>query len=184
MQDLSVDTKKEDEILAQISEEQKQWTIIPCDDEDVQEEAETPQSYMRKMGAICQTKSFYEYGGMNAIQMYGPWLDDAVHVKGRVDIPIYAPPPETNEKESDRDEQDKERDSQSGAKEEQPAIVVIHEEQWDLLADEQDKKVFKGEYIVRQRNEILDTQNTDPNGEEIKKFAPMDWIYDLEITMK
>ena len=166
MSDLSVDVERQNMILSQMGDEQKQWNEVPMnEDEDI---ANT----LRKMGGICQARSFYEYGGMQAISLYGPWMNDGIKVKGRVDIPIF------------NEEKTVEGDDEGGVGDDRPAIVILHEEEWDLRQDDGNGRLFKGEYVVRQRNEILDKDGIDPDGEQMKNFAPMDWVYDIEITLK
>ena len=165
MGDLSIDKDRENAILSQMDEVQKQWNDVTMNDDD-----DISNTTIRKMGGIAQTKSFYEYGGMPAISLYGPWIDDGIKVKGRVDVPIY--------------NEEKEQDNDDAVSNDKPAIVIIHEEEWDLKQDDGNNRLFKGDYIVRQRNEILDKENIDPNGQQMQNFAPMDWVYDVEIVLK
>ena len=171
MEDLSIDKNRENDILSQMGEAQKQWNDVLMNEDD-----DISNTTIKKMGGIAQTKSFYEYGGMPAISLYGPWIDDGIKVKGRVDVPIY-----NEEKETDKDDNINVDDVSSDDK---PAIIILHEEEWDLKQDDCNNRLFKGDYIVRQRNEILDKENIDPNGQQMQNFAPMDWVYDVEITLK
>merc|ERR1712228_140163 len=162
MDDMSIDERKQNVILSNMDQGMKEWTNVELNDENEHG------IDLRKMGGVIQAKSFYSYGDMNNIQLHGPYIDNRVMVKGRIDIPIF------NEAKKEDDELDNDK----------PSILILHEEEWDLMQNKENDRVFEGKYIVRQRNKILDVDRIDPNSEQMQNFSPMDWIYDLEITIK
>eukprot|EP01084_Bolivina_argentea_P304758 526419_1 len=170
MDDMNINIDKTNMVLNSMNDEMKGWKNVELkDDEETNEQG----CNLRKTGCIAQARSFYGYGDMVPIQLYGPWIKNGIKVKGRVDIPIY--------NEEKKNEIDNEK-SNSGN--DMPVIVIIHEEEWDLKQDENNDRVFKGIYIVRQRNEILDKKNIKSDSEQMANFGPMDWVYDLEIAIK
>ena len=165
MDDMSIDEEKQNAILSNMDNGMKEWTEVELND------GSESGIDLRKMGGVIQAKSFYSYGNMDNIQLYGPYIDDKVMVKGKMGIPIF-----NQEQKENKDEEEVENDT--------PSILILHEEEWDLRQNKENDRMFEGKYIVRQRNQILDVENVDPNGEQMQNFAPMDWFYDLEITIK
>ena len=182
MDDMSTDEQRENMVMNNMDKQMMEWQEIA-----INQNEEDQGSYLRKMGGICQAKSFYGYGDIDPIQLYGPWVKDGINVKGRVDIPIYNPNGNSQSKyDGGQGMNGINGDSEAADNQEQdvPAIVVIHEEEWDIKQVEEGSAVFEGRYVVRQRNEILDKEKITAESEEIKNFAPMDWVYDLQLTVK
>merc|ERR1712228_744048 len=140
MDDMSIDERKQNAILSNMDQGMKEWTNVELNDENEHG------IDLRKMGGVIQAKSFYSYGDMNNIQLHGPYIDNRVMVKGRIDIPIF------NEEKKER----KKEDEFDMDEDDEPSILINHSEEWNLKQNEENDRVFEGKYIVRQRNKILD----------------------------
>merc|ERR1712014_163148 len=104
----------------------KQWTNVELNAENGVD--------LRKMGGgVVEARSFYSYGDMHNIQLYGPCIDGKIMVKGRMDIPIF------NEQKKSQNENENENDK--------PSILIQHEEEWDLNQNKDNDRLFEGKYI-------------------------------------
>lgn len=186
--ELEINEEKQKQLLSGVTDDQREWTDVDLSQTASMgsismQDGNRNDSCLRQMGALLSGRSFYSYGDMIPVSLYGPIMKNMIHIKGRIEVPIF------------NDQQKEEDDEKNTNESEIPQVIIMHEEEWKLKKDESNDSVFNGEYVIRQRPIIpkIDPQNQDnePTQEIIEqqnaileKFAPMDWVYDLQMEFK
>lgn len=119
------------------------------------------------MGALCQAVSFGEIPMM----LNGPWLDNKIHVRGRAEMPLMS------EEMQQQAAMGQNPWMGGGMPDPSQMTILIQEEEWDLVADEKEDKLYKGTYALRQRPQLPKSVKLTP------EHAPVNMIFHCEVTL-
>jgi len=150
--------QKREELLAEIHKQgDVEWEDVP----------NSSHVHVKRMGALCQAVSFGEIPMM----LNGPWLDNKIHVRGRAEMPLMS------EEMQQQAAMGQNPWMGGGMPDPSQMTILIQEEEWDLVADEKEDKLYKGTYALRQRPQLPKSVKLTP------EHAPVNMIFHCEVTL-
>jgi len=123
--------------------------------------------HIKRMGSLCQAVSFGEIPMM----LNGPWFDDRLHVRGRAEMPLMSPEMQAAAMQG----QNPYGGGMGGMPDPSQMTILIQEEEWNLVKDKKNDKVYKGTYTLKQRPQL------PPNVKKTPEHAPVNMIFDCEV---
>jgi len=150
--------QKREELLAEIHKQgDVEWEDVP----------NSSHVHVKRMGALCQAVSFGEIPMM----LNGPWLKEKIHVRGRAEMPLMS------EEMQQQAAMGQNPWMGGGMPDPSQMTILIQEEEWKLVRDEENDKKYKGIYALRQRPQL-------PKGTKITpEHAPVNMIFHCEVTL-
>lgn len=150
--------QKREELLTEIHKQgDVEWEDVP----------NSSHVHVKRMGALCQAVSFGEIPMM----LNGPWLDEKIHVKGRAEMPLMS------EEMQQQAAMGQNPWMGGGMPDPSQMTILIQEEEWNLVRDEENDKTYKGTYALRQRPQL--PKHVKPTPEH----APVNMIFHCEVTL-
>merc|ERR1719384_1945940 len=150
--------QKREELLAEIHKQgDVEWEDVP----------NSSHVHVKRMGALCQAVSFGEIPMM----LNGPWLDNKIHVRGRAEMPLMS------EEMQQQAAMGQNPWMGGGMPDPSQMTILIQEEEWNLVQDAENDKMYKGTYALRQRPQL--PKHVKPTPEH----APVNMIFHCEVTL-
>ena len=148
---------KRKELLTEINKQGNiEWESVPS----------IEHVHIKRMGSLCQAVSFGEIPMM----LNGPWLANKINVKGRTEMPLM---PESMQGMQNMMPNGMMPPGMDPSK----ITILIQEEEWNLIKDNNNNNLYTGTYTLNQRPELPKGKKKTP------EHAPVNMTFDCQIEL-